>query len=390
MALTTTDLSPEIVEHIAATRAPISRARHAPGYIYTSPEIYALEKEKIFMRDWLCIARVEEIEKPGDFMTFDVMDEPIIVARARDGGINAFRNACAHRGLVVAKGSGNVKTFSCEYHGWSYDLTGQLVGAPFMEDVQEFDLSRCRLPALSCDVWAGWIFVNFDGEAPPLGDHIAAFDTEFGELAMGGCRTGVKQTWDLACNWKIMDENNHDLYHIQATHANTFGAGITNEEMGFNLHEDGRFSAFYHDPPLLPEGRTQFGAMPWLKDKPYDFACLGHLPPNLHIFGRGDAITPYVIWPLAPDRTEIRIHHLFPAEYHDRPDFEEKLKAYYDYQALVVSEDNAMVEGMQRNMGSTRFAPGPMSELERTVHNIINGYLGRTFGAKGVAALAAE
>ena len=161
MALTTTDLSPEIVAHlagdIAAIRAPISRARHAPGYIYTSPEIYALEKEKIFMRDWLCIARVEEIEKPGDFMTFDVMDEPIVIARARDGSINAFRNSCAHRGLVVAKGSGNAKSFSCEYHGWSYDLTGQLVGAPFMEDVQEFDLSSCRLPPGAEVRCLGWV-----------------------------------------------------------------------------------------------------------------------------------------------------------------------------------------------------------------------------------------
>ena len=384
MALTTTDLSPEIVEHlagdIAATRAPISRARHAPGYIYTSPEIYALEKEKIFMRDWLCIARVEELEKPGDFMTFDVMDEPIIIARARDGSINAFRNSCAHRGLVVAKGSGNAKTFSCAYHGWSYDLTGQLVGAPFMEDVQEFDLSRCRLPALNCDVWAGWIFVNCDVEAPPLADHIAAFDAEFGEFAMGGCRTGVKQAWDLACNWKIMDENNHDLYHIQATHANTFGAGITNEEMGFNLHEDGRFSAFYHDPPLLPGGKTQFGAMPWLKDKPYDFACLGHLPPNLVIVGRVDSVVAVTSWPVSVNETRLLAYQLFAAEVFDRPNIDDELNVHDDFLRVILDEDTGIVVDTHKAVAQESYVPGPFSRLEASIYHCLAQYLDKVFG----------
>ena len=117
----------------------------------------------------------------------------------------------------------------------------------------------------------------------------------------------------------------------------------------------------------------------------------GPLAPEPAYFRPWRCGTPYLIWPVAPDRTQIWIHHLFPADYHDLPDFEEKLQVYCDYQALVVSEDNAMVEGMQRNMGSTRFVPGPMSPLERTVHNIINGYLNRTFGAEGVsAAVAAE
>ena len=110
--------------------APLREARHAPAAIYTSPEIYALEKSKIFMRDWLCIARSEEIAKPGDYLTFMVMDEPIIITRDIGGSINAFRNACAHRGLVVAKGNGNAEGFSCEYHGWRYDLTGRLVVHP--------------------------------------------------------------------------------------------------------------------------------------------------------------------------------------------------------------------------------------------------------------------
>ena len=91
---------------LSETRAELRRARHLPGYVYDSPEIFALEKEKIFLKDWLALARVEEIERPGDYMTFRVLGEPVVVCRDRGGAINAFANVCAHRGVEVAAGSG--------------------------------------------------------------------------------------------------------------------------------------------------------------------------------------------------------------------------------------------------------------------------------------------
>ena len=277
-------IAQDIAQDLVATKAPLGRARHAPGSIYTSAEIYAREKAKIFMKDWLCVGRVEEIENPGDYMTFKVTDEPIIVARATDGAIHAYRNSCAQRGLVVAKDSGNAMGspggFTCDYHGWSYDLTGQLVGAPFMEDVEDFDLTSCRLPPLQCDMWAGWIFVCFDGEAPPLADYLSSFADEFAVLGMGSCRLGNKQMWEVACNWKIMNENNHDLYHVHATHADTFGDAITHAGLKFNLGENGTISSFYSDAPLQPDRKSLFGPMPWLQDRPYEFACVGHLRPT--------------------------------------------------------------------------------------------------------------
>ena len=366
---------------IAATKAPIVRARHLPGYMYTSPEIYALEKEKIFMQDWLCVGRAEEVAKPGDFMTYRLMNEPFIVTRGLDGSINAFRNACAHRGLVVAKGSGNVKGFSCEYHGWAYDLSGQLVGAPYMDDVQNFDLEGCRLPPMQCDVWAGWIFVSFNPDVGPLADHVALYEREFGLLNMGGCRSGDKQTWDLACNWKIMDENNHDLYHIQATHSNTFGAGITNDALGFDLHEGGRFGAFYRDPPLVPEGKSLFGPMPWMEDQPYDFACLAHMPPNFGFVGRSDGITAVLAWPVSPTETQLIIWLLFPEKVYERPDLDDEMKVYHDFAFTVFEEDTGIVVDTQDAVSLESYQPGPISRMEASIHHSFVHYLDRMFAS---------
>ena len=91
----------ELGEGIGKARKPLAEANHLPSSIYTSEEIFALEKEKIFKKDWLAVARVEELEKPGDYMTFDIVGEPIIVARDGDGEINAFYNVVRpsrHRG----------------------------------------------------------------------------------------------------------------------------------------------------------------------------------------------------------------------------------------------------------------------------------------------------
>ena len=104
---------PQLGEGLDGARSALNRARHLPGYIYTSAEIFQREKENIFMKDWLCVARVEEVEKPGDFMTFRIMDEPAVVARDRDGKLNAFANVCAHRGVEVASGEGNAEEFTC-------------------------------------------------------------------------------------------------------------------------------------------------------------------------------------------------------------------------------------------------------------------------------------
>ncbi len=369
----------ELGEGIEATKEPLNQARHLPGYIYCSPEIYQLEKEKIFMKDWLCVARVEEIENAGDYLTFNIMNEPIIVARDEHGAINAFSNTCAHRGMVVAKGTGNAKGFTCDFHGWAYDLAGQLVGAPFMQRAEGFDLSACRLNPLRSSVWAGWIFVSFDADAPPLESFIATFERELGFLKMGECRLGDKQTWDLDCNWKLMDENNFDVYHVQATHVDTFGAGITHDDFAFGLHEGGLFTAFYNDAPLVPEGKTLFGKMPALKDKPDDFACVGHMPPNFGMVARQDAVLAVTTWPVSPTKTQLIAYQLFANEVFDRPDYADNAKVHHDFINLVLNEDTGMVQDLQQGVSSRGFRPGPMSHMEASLYHAINHYLEKLF-----------
>ncbi len=375
MASTHTGLTPVIGEGLNKAREPIHQARHLPGAVYTSPEVYQLEKEKFFLHDWLCIARVEEVEKPGDYMTFRIMDEPIVLTRDKEGKLNVFSNICRHRGADVAQGQGNTKEFSCPYHAWLYDLTGKLKGAPYMKEAEQFDFANCRLPPLRVGVWAGWVFTSFNADAPPLEEFVADFQREFGFLRQEECRLAAKFEMEFDCNWKLFNENGMDVYHFQTLHADSFGGHIPVEDFAFNLQGRGGFSGRYSAAPMTPHGKSLFGPMPWLQDKPDTFACMGFLVPNMFVIARYDSFQPTTVWPISPSRSRAISYTLLPEEAFGQPDFEEKVQVYKDFFRLIIEEDRQMVSSLQNNLGSSVFQPGPMSKLEQSVYNLINGYL---------------
>ncbi len=361
-------------------KASLELASHVPGYIYDSPEVFALEKERLFMREWLMIGRLEEFSQPGDYMTFRVMGEPIVVARDHGGELNAFANVCAHRGVEVASGCGNAREFSCPYHGWLYDLSGRLVGAPYMKEAEGFAPEACRLRPIKLDVWAGNVFINFDPGALPLAAHVAEFDQEFAFLRMGDCRLSERVVYEFDCNWKFVAENLMDIYHIGTLHAQSFARFSVQDSYRFNLRERGRFGIHYEAAPITADGKTRFGAMPWLADRPKSLACVGFLPPNMNLLARYDYARPIALWPLAPNKTQAIAYHVFPEEFSTTADFKDKARDYHDYMRVVFAEDLEMVQSLQRTMASRYFAPGRMAKLEMAIHHILNHYFERMFG----------
>jgi phenylpropionate dioxygenase-like ring-hydroxylating dioxygenase large terminal subunit len=364
--------------NLGQSQLPIQAAQHAPGAIYASPEVFALEKERLFMKEWLCVGREEEVAKPGDYFTHAVMDEPIVITRDERGKINAFYNQCKHRGVEVAQGSGNTRRFMCPYHAWTYNLEGQLVGAPFMKETPRFDVANCRLKPLKVGSWAGWIFVSFNPDVEPLSDHVAFLEAEFGFVRQQDCRLAYKLVLELNCNWKFVYENLLDSYHISTLHGQTIGR-LQKLDRKFNLHPHGRISVDYSAKTMTPDGVSRFGKMPWLADKPDDLAKTGFFPPNMTVLLRCDYIRPFIHWPIAPGKTRSIAYFLFPEEKLSDPEFAEKIQVYVDVSQKVLDEDRMMVESLQRAMSTRGFEPGPFSTQETAVHHMINGYLQRVF-----------
>ena len=355
----------------------LTQANHAPGIIYSSPEIYHREAEIYFKHDWLYVGRVEELAKPGDFMTLTIVDEPILVARDKRGILHANYNMCAHRGVQVAYGSGNTRSFKCPYHGWVYGLDGQLTGAAYMENSEGFDKRDCRLKPLQLDVWRGNIFITFDPIARPLEEAVTEFEKDFAHLGWEYCRLGNRIEIELNCNWKLVHENLMDFYHVGVLHAKTFGAKFSWDNEDWQLKPDGGLSIFYRAGPPTPGVEPLLGKMPWLENEPFSYACTGFMAPNFTFFGRIDCIRPMIAWPIDEAHTRLVIYHLFPESFFERPDIEEKLKIYHDHQIVVLEEDRGMIESMQKAMSSPAYQPGRLSTLEIAIHHFLNGYFER-------------
>lgn len=226
-----------------------------PYWVYSDPEIYAEEQERIFRGPaWSYVALECEIAKPGDFKRTHIGDRPIVVTRDKDGEVHAFVNRCAHRGVQFCREQrGNAKEFVCPYHQWTYDLQGNLLGVPFKRGVKkkggmppEFDTKQHGLQKLRVAVRGGVVFATFSDEVAPLEDYLGEtmlgwFDRVFDgrELKLLGYSRQL-----TPANWKLMFENIKDPYHASLLHVFlvTFGLFRADNPSQVQMDETGRHS----------------------------------------------------------------------------------------------------------------------------------------------------
>ena len=230
---------------------PSNGISEVPFRLYTDPEQYRLEQERIFKGptwSYLCLAT--EIAEPGDWVATTVGEVAVIVARGPDGRINAFVNRCAHRGnLLCLTNKGRGREITCIYHGWSYDLEGRLTAVAFEKGVRrqggmppEFRKEEHHLQRLRVAELAGLVFGTFSDETPDL-------ETYLGPLVTGGMRRVLnrpatiigRSTQILPNNWKLYAENVKDTYHASILHAflTTFRINRLSQPGSINIDDSG-------------------------------------------------------------------------------------------------------------------------------------------------------
>jgi len=184
---------------------------------YVDPEIFALDLEHIFYREWLFAAHTAELVKTGSYLTLQIGAYPILLVRAGDGTINAFINSCRHRGARLCPSErGVTPKLVCPYHQWTYSLDGRLFSARFMGP--EFDRSLWGLKRVHCETAAGYVFVCIAAEPPDFAPVRAQFETYFGPHRFADARVAVEYSIIEEGNWKLVWENNRECYHCAANH----------------------------------------------------------------------------------------------------------------------------------------------------------------------------
>jgi 3-phenylpropionate/trans-cinnamate dioxygenase subunit alpha len=199
--------------------------------IFSDPDVYSAEMERIFRHCWLLLGHECELESPNDFFTTWMGEDPVIVCRGVDGKIRAFLNLCRHRGGTVCRvDRGNTRSFLCPYHGWSFANDGTLKGVPSL-DVgyrNKLGLSEWGLIEVAqLDVYKGLIFATWDKAAQSLiaylGDMAWYLDCMLDRLDGGTELVAGTRRWVVPCNWKHAAENFiGDTYHGPFTHGSVY------------------------------------------------------------------------------------------------------------------------------------------------------------------------
>jgi choline monooxygenase len=187
-----------------------------PPRFYYSPDIFAIEKHKIFAKTWQFAVHESEVSEPGSYAVARIGDSEVLIARDRDGELHAMRNVCIHRGAQLVDRAGRGVVLRCPYHSWTYGLDGRLRAAPGFEADARVTPGKSHLAPVSFDKFGPLIFVNLDKTASALSDVVGPI----GDVAAAWSGLGHQETriYPYDCNWKVAIENSLECYHCPVVH----------------------------------------------------------------------------------------------------------------------------------------------------------------------------
>jgi len=352
-----------------------------PGAAYHSDETYALDRERVFFRNWVYVGRAERLPRAGSWLRFEIAGESILLVRGKDDLIRGFYNVCRHRGSQLCDGDqGEVRThLRCPYHAWGYALDGTLVTTPMIER-GEIDRERTSLWPVHADVWEGFVFVNLSRTEPqPLLEALSAQQDEVLDLARVGLRDlriGHVSTVEVQANWKIVLENYNECLHCPTVHPELM-AVVPAYRKG-SIYEPGRDDGGV----TLADGRTTIAAdprlrlplLPGLKGQDGPAAYFGAaVYPTMFLDVDGSTALATAIFPTGPRSCRLVTEYLFSPEAFDDPDFDPK--PVIDFNELVTRQDNEACERVQRGVTSRAFDHGVFPAKDAWVYAFDQRYL---------------
>ncbi len=356
---------------------PFEEALSLPPGLYHSAECLQLEIARIFHQEWFCVGRAAEMPHPGDFITLDIVDQPVFAIRQRDGSIRAFVNACVHRSSKLLSGRGRAARISCPYHSWTYNPDGRLIGAPFMDQRPGFDVRDHRLNELRCELWQGFVYVTLNETAESPMSRLADLAELVGQYRMADYVPVIEQEEVWQTNWKCLVENFMDAYHIHRVHARSFGAHGKSEENTHLFTGGSAYTYHYVDKTSSGAWARAHPANTWLKGGFRRRIMLLCIFPTHTIQLQPDMLWYLSIQPRGVGQVCFRWSAAVPAEILDSvPDRGAHIAELTRLLTQVNSEDQPTVEGLFKAARSNRAGQGPLSHLERNVFEF-DRYLAR-------------
>lgn len=361
----------ETLQSVAAT--PFAQSDTIPPLLYRSEDVHRLELERIFAKEWLCPGLAADIPNAGDYITFTMGEQPVFIMRGKDGAVRAFSNVCLHRMMQLVEGAGNCKSrIVCPYHAWTYDTEGRVIGAGHMGGRDPlFDKKKYRLPELRTEVWEGWIYITLNPDAPSVACLLADLMPVVERYAMPGYIPVVHQDHVWKTNWKLLNENFMEGYHLPVAHKATVGAWFPVEDTEF---PEATYDAFTYQT-FTKDENAKYGRAhatnTRLEDKWRHTSILPTVFPT-HMY----VLAPDHLWylslrPKGVGEVHVRFGVALAPEVHEalgdtRDQWVTELVDFFD---RVNAEDKVVVEGIFTGSKAPLASRGPLSWLEREIHD---------------------
>ena len=411
------DGTPVKARHPIAPEISRLVAEHRPGGplerdFYVAPEVFAADLARIFHRHWIFVGYAFQVPRPGDFFTYKVGSESIIVLRDRAGAIRAFHNVCRHRGSRICKTEqGSAHRLVCPYHRWTYELDGSLV----LDPSREFGVDKAELSLrpVALEDAAGLLFVSIlPGDTPPdFSDALATIRRKMKPHALDRAKIAHQIDYVVKANWKLVFENNRECYHCPPNHKeyNTAAYDVQRDMAmldpslqpgmdaivaranarfrSLGLDEGDAMSTMTgmafrcHRTPVMEGFVTQS-----MDGKPLSNRLMGDIKewdsgtlrttvfPNFWQHTNCDYAAAARLTPIGPDETHVRGYWLVDAKAVEGKDYTlDRLLPIWD---ITNRQDWTICEDQQAGVSSRAYRPGPYSRIrERNVAHFLDWYL---------------
>ncbi len=402
----------QTIERLIASRAS---GYSLPGEFYSNEAVYRAELDRIWRCGWLFVGHTCEIPRPGDYLTFSVDADSLIVVRDDDGGINALWNVCRHRGTrITTESQGRAGRLVCPYHQWTYGRDGSLVSCRGMQE--DIDKSELGLRHAECRQVAGLIFVSLSDNPPDFDAAAECLAPLVTPQGLERAKVAKIVDYDVAADWKIVWENNRECYHCNVNHPqyikanfDHYNADDTSERVQARISDaverseekwaaaglavshrrtgmtdfpsSGPTGWFAANRTPLVEGfksETLDGrqAAPLMGD--YSDADVGTLRirtlPNMWNHSSCDHAVSTRLLPAGQGRTAIRVTWLVDEHAVEGQDYQ--LADLMPFWQLTSEQDWQLCEQVQLGVRSSRYVPGPFSTYkEYNVDAFVRWYL---------------
>jgi choline monooxygenase len=338
----------------------VARAWTLPAQLYTDPAVFHDEQQKIFSRTWQVVGHRHQVQKPGDYFTAEVADEPLLITRDATGQLRVFSNVCRHRAGPIAQGCGSRKVFRCVYHGWTYGLDGALLHSTEMEGVEGFRHEDFHLAPIRSEEWFNLIFVNLDPDAAPLAHALRELVPQAERFDFPAMKFFARRTYDMKCNWKTYNDNYLEGFHLPTIHP-----GL-NRELDFNSYVVEPYSQHVRQfSPIRgaqPGDTTPRRYQETREDLTTDYLWAF---PNWMLNCYPDNVSLNIILPLETERTFAIFEWYLPEKDLNTPAAQDSVR----FSEEIQHEDIAICEAVQKNLHSRSYERGRFSAAqEKGVH----------------------